>query len=119
MPIRLFFDHDSLDAELLRLVDRLGIDFTTSWMTGRARSSDEDILQFATAEGRLVYSANKVDFLRIHARWMQANRHHAGIIVRSIQQLAPHLQATGIERIADELERSEPTDRVFYLENFV
>ncbi len=57
---------------------RLGHDILTIQETGRANSAlpDEEVLAFASAEGRVLLTLNRKHFIRLH----QANFHHAGIV---------------------------------------
>jgi hypothetical protein len=68
-----------------RLADAMrirGYDVTSCHSLGRANRglSDQDQLEFATAERRAIYTFNVDDFRRLHARWGAAGREHAGII---------------------------------------
>jgi hypothetical protein len=42
--------------------------------------ADEDLLAWATADGRCVVSANVRDFATLHAEWASADRSHAAIV---------------------------------------
>ncbi len=44
-----------------------------------SEADDVQHLEYATAQGRTLITADK-DFIRIHAEWQAANKHHAGII---------------------------------------
>lgn len=46
-----------------------------------ADSSDEEHLEFARAEGRVLFSFNVSDFQRIHTEYVSQGKTHAGIIV--------------------------------------
>jgi hypothetical protein len=58
---------------------RLGHDVLTIQETGRANSAlpDEEVLAFASAEGRVLLTLNRKHFIRLH----QATPRHTGIVV--------------------------------------
>ena len=57
---------------------RLGHDALTVAETGRAgrKTSDEEVLEFAVADGRAVVTLNRKHFFRLH----RCHPHHAGIV---------------------------------------
>ena len=44
---------------------------------------DEDQLEFATLEGRVIYTRNTRDFRQLHVRYQAAGSSHAGLIFRA------------------------------------
>ena len=45
------------------------------------RLTDEDQLQFATDDGRAIFSHNIAHFFALAGKWEKEERHHMGIIV--------------------------------------
>ncbi len=45
------------------------------------RATDEEQLEFAAREGRVLVTANKGDYTRLHWEWVAAERAHAGIVI--------------------------------------
>lgn len=43
--------------------------------------ADDVQLQYATKQGRVIFTFNRGDFLRLHTEWLNCERHHSGIIV--------------------------------------
>ena len=70
-----------MDSDLVRALRSRGIDVLTATDAGMIRRKDEEHLQLAAAEGRVLYSFNVADFHEIHSQWMAAGRIHAGIIL--------------------------------------
>ncbi|MGH7128583.1 MAG: DUF5615 family PIN-like protein [Planctomycetaceae bacterium] len=58
---------------------RHGMDVVTAFERNLASAEDEELLEAATAEGRLMLT-NDTDFLRIHSDWMNQGRSHIGIV---------------------------------------
>jgi hypothetical protein len=61
-----------------------GIDLITADEEARRNVYDDRQLEFATSQGRVLYTFNTSDFYRIHTEWLIEGKTHAGII------FAPH-----------------------------
>lgn len=82
MGKRVYFDQDSADGELLEdLRIRQDIDCLTSEEAGMKRAPDDEQLRFAADAGRILITANRRDFARLHSQWMREGKHHAGIVI--------------------------------------
>lgn len=81
MPGRLY-SNENFDRRVVVALRRMGHDVLTSLDAGRAnqRIPDEDVIEFAKAEGRTVLTFNRLHFLRLH---QSTQGMHAGIIVCS------------------------------------
>ena len=79
-PIRFFTDEDVYGAVAIGL-RRSGFDAVSTPEAGRLTQSDDSQLQWATSQGRVVVTFNVAHFADLHTRWLQAGRHHSGIIV--------------------------------------
>jgi len=84
MTIRIYVDEDAMDRDLVEGLRARGIDVLTALEAGMIERSDEEHLDFATREGRILYSFNIKDFYRLH----QA--------IRNIWQEANHTQASSL-----------------------
>ena len=80
MKLRIFFDED-VHAALAAALRKRGHDAVHTLEAKRSGLSDESQLNFATQENRCLVTFNVGDFVRLHNRWMDAGREHAGIIV--------------------------------------
>lgn len=119
MPLRVYMDMDSLDSNVVEALRAAGIDVLTTPEAGNERASDEDQLAFATAEGRVIYTANRADYSRLHAALMRAGGRHVGIIVRARQQTSIGKQIRGLGRICQAYEAEGLANLLVYLENRV
>jgi hypothetical protein len=77
----LYFDEDASQVAIVTALRRRGIDVLTANEAGREGRTDDDNLQFATSQGRAVYSLNANDFTRLHGEFLARGDHHAGIII--------------------------------------
>jgi phytoene/squalene synthetase len=108
-------DQDSGDQAVVSGLRRLGVDVLTSTEAGHSRLPDDEQLQFATEQGRLLYTANVEDLARLHAEWLRTGRSHAGIAARVLQQLPVGTQIAELARICSEHDVTETRDRFFYI----
>ena len=111
----LYMDQDSLDEGVIAGLRRAGANVLTSVEAGHQRTPDHEQLEFAATEGRVIYTANRGDFARLHAEWMETGRHHAGIIIRSRQQTGTREQIRGLAALARRFGREDWSDRLEYL----
>ena len=101
MTIRLYFDEDSLRYALVNALRARGIDVQTALEVEMIERSDEEHLEFATAQGRVLCSFNVGDFYRLHTSYMTQHKSHPGIIpcpstaVRRGRAHAPSIKANG------------------------
>lgn len=69
---------EHVKAGIVSGLRRRGMDVVTAQEIGAQELDDEALLERAGAEGRVLL-ANDTDLLRIHRRWIEAGRAHAGI----------------------------------------
>ena len=79
------------------------------------RAPDEEQLAFATSMGRVIYTANRGDFARLHSRWLAEGRHHTGIIVRARQQIGVRWQIRALVLLGQKVMPEQWIDRLEYL----
>ncbi len=110
---RLYFDADSMQRAVVSGLVARGIDALRAFEVGMSDVSDEEQLQFATSQGRVLFSFNASDFQRIHTGILSQNKIHAGIILASqqrysigdqIRYLLKLLNARSAEKMQNRLE---------------
>ena len=104
---------------LVRSLRAHGFDVLTAREADRLGLPDESHLEFATAQGRTIYTVNVDDFARIHARWLSAGLSHAGVILLSDQGMDVGNQLGALTRLASELDSATMRDRVQFLANWL
>jgi predicted nuclease of predicted toxin-antitoxin system len=75
-----FYSNENFPIQTVRELGRLGHDVLTSHEAGNANRSvaDEEVLQFAASQRRILLTQNRLHFLRLHQRAVSA---HAGIVI--------------------------------------
>jgi predicted nuclease of predicted toxin-antitoxin system len=73
------YSNENFPLPVVTELRRLGHDVLTIQETGKAdqATTDEQVLAFATAQGRAVLTLNRKHFIRLH----RSSSQHAGIIV--------------------------------------
>ncbi len=79
--IRLYFDADSMQRAVVAGLKARGVDATTALEAAATRWSDEEQLEFARSQGRVLFSFNVSHFPRIHAEYLSQGKPHAGIVL--------------------------------------
>lgn len=79
--IRIYMDEDSMSRSLVRALRARGTDVITALEEGMIERDDADHLDYATAQGRVLYTFNVADFYRLHTEYLAQGKSHAGIIL--------------------------------------
>ncbi|MEX2141806.1 MAG: DUF5615 family PIN-like protein [Pirellulales bacterium] len=84
--IRFYFDADSMERAVISGLLSSGIDATTALEAGLQDASDEEQLQYANSQGRVLFTFNARDFHRIHTEYSLQGKSHAGIVLSPQQR---------------------------------
>ena len=77
--ICLYLDEDAMSNSLLKALRSKEIDVVSVQEAGTEGSPDDQQLEWATSQGRVIYSHNISDFCRLHSQYLELGRNHAGI----------------------------------------
>ena len=116
LTLRLYLDHN-VDAVLAEDLRRRGFDAVRAAELGLERATDEEHLREATDQGRVLFTYDRVDYLRLDRTWRARGDAHAGIIV----SLAPPRLLYGqlLRRLLTLLDRTtadEAVDQLIWLD---
>ncbi len=115
MTIALFFDEDSMDKDLVFALRARGVDAETALEANMIAESDQDQLEYATSQKRVLCSFNVADFFRIHSECVHSGKSHAGIILSMQQQYSIGEQMRRLLRLISELTTEEMHNRIEFL----
>ena len=79
--IRLYLDEDARSNRLLEAMGARGLEVITAAEAGMLSRSNEEQLNWALENQRVIYSFNIRDFYRLHTISLQREESHAGIIL--------------------------------------
>ncbi len=86
MTIRLYLDEDSMDQDLVQALRVRGVDLMTPQEAGMLAREDREQLDYATDQGRVLYSFNVGHFYQLHTTYLTTGKTHAGIILSPQQR---------------------------------
>ncbi|MFH1026097.1 MAG: DUF5615 family PIN-like protein [Nitrospirota bacterium] len=113
MTIRLYIDEDAMDKDLVQALRARGIDVMTAFEANMIERLDEEHLEHATKEGRVLYSFNVGDFYRLHIACLAQGKSHTGIILahqrdysmgRQMRRLLKLIVATSADDMKNQVE---------------
>jgi hypothetical protein len=81
IKVRLYLDENAMDRALLRALRDRGVDTISATGAGLAGCKDPAQFEHAAREGRVLYTFNVGDFLRLHTEYLSERRNHAGLVL--------------------------------------
>jgi hypothetical protein len=79
------YTDEDITGELAPALRERGFEAQSTIEAGLLNSTDEEQLAYATSRGMVLLTCNARDFLLLGIRYVEANQHHAGIIVSAEQ----------------------------------
>lgn len=86
MQIRLYFDEDAMDGDLVRALRLRSVSVLTAHDMSLINRPDEEHLTSAAANGLALYSFNVRDYMALHSAYLAEEKQHAGIILAQQQR---------------------------------
>ena len=111
--LRYHLDEDCQSAALAAALRQHGIEVVTTNDCGLAGTEDDAQLQQAAQNGTAIVTNNICDYTALHARWIAAERGHAGIVLfpqqeysigEVVRRLAHLRRAVSAEQMRNRLE---------------
>ncbi|NER23810.1 MAG: hypothetical protein F6J96_24530 [Symploca sp. SIO1C2] len=84
--LALYLDEDSMDQALVAALRARGVDVITATEAGMLGYSDSEQLDYATRQGRVLYTFNRGYFYRLHTQYLTEGKVHSGIILAPQQR---------------------------------
>jgi hypothetical protein len=100
---------------LVRALHARGVDVTTALEAGIIEQPDQDHLDYATAQGRVLYSFNVGDFCRLHTAYLAHGRTHAGIVLAQQQRYSVGEQLRRLLKLMAAKSAEEMRNRLEFL----
>jgi hypothetical protein len=118
MKIRLYFDEDAMDDDLVAALRARGVDVETAYEAGMIEREDDEQLAHASAQGRVIYTFNTGHFCRLHAAFLSSGQHHAGIVVSHQQRFSIGSQMRRLLNLIAVVAAEEMCDRLEFLSDW-
>ena len=116
--VRLYFDADSMQRAVLAGLRARGVDATTALEAGMTDRSDEEQLELARSQGRVLFSFNASGFCRIHAELLAQGKSHAGIILAPQQRYSIGERVRRLLKLIAAKTAEEMRDQMEFLSNW-
>src|SRR5262245_24370072 len=100
---------------LVRALQTRGIDITTARLEGMIERLDMDHLEYATQQGRVLFSFNVRDFYQLHTEYLAQGKTHAGIVLCPQQRYSVGEQMRRLLKLIATKSAEEMKDRVEFL----
>jgi len=108
-----FFTDEDVYGTIAPALRRAGFDAVSTPEAGREEDSDESQLDWATAQGRVLITFNVGHFADLHTKWIEAKRHHAGVVVSQQRPIGDVIRR--ILHLAGTLDAESMRDRLEFL----
>ena len=113
--IWLYVDEDAAEHAVLESLRSRGIDVLTVLEAGLTSATDEEQLDFATSQGRSIYTLNVVDFCRLHRDFLSRGKEHAGVMVIPCQRYSIGEKIRRIMKLIGSASAEEMRNRLEFL----
>ncbi|WP_035985775.1 DUF5615 family PIN-like protein [Leptolyngbya sp. KIOST-1] len=108
----LYTDED-IAGLVATLLKSRGFDVRTTLEAGMSGCLDDEQLAYAAAEHRCILTHNRVDYERLHLRYLQAGQSHSGMVVTP--QNNPYEVAKRVSIILNALSVDEVSNQLLYV----
>ena len=117
--LRLNTDEDSMRRSLVEALRARSINARTVDDENMRCHSDQEQLQWATEQGRVLYSFNVADYYQLHTQLAEQGKHHGGILLGQQQRYSIGDQTRGVLKIMATLTAKDMIDNVVFLSAWV
>lgn len=115
MKIRLYFDEEAQDDDVVAALKMRGVDVLTTNEAGMNGKDDDEQLEYATNVGMVIYSFNIGHFKFLHETWITEGKSHTGIILSQQQRFGVGEQMRRLLKIVHTLTAEQMIDRLEFL----
>ena len=116
--IRLYLDEDSMSRALVRALQTRSVDIITALDARMVERDDIEHLDYATVQGRVLYSYNVADFHHLHTSYLAQDKSHAGIILAPQQQYSVGEQMRRLLELVATKSAEEMKDHIEFLQSW-
>jgi len=115
MQIRLYVDEDAMARAAVSGLRARGVDVTTVLEEGMSEKDDVEQLEYATQQGRAIYTFNVGHFCQLHREYLAQRKNHAGIIVVYRQRYSVGEQIKRLSNLINTKSAEEMKDNLYFL----
>lgn len=115
MQIRLYVDEDAMARAVVQGLRARGIDVITVLDAGMSEQDDRAQLEYAAAQGRVLYTFNVGHFYQLHSEYLTQGKSHAGIILVYRQRYSIGEQIRRLLRVINTKSAEEMKNDIHFL----
>ncbi|MFM7712026.1 MAG: DUF5615 family PIN-like protein [Microcystis sp.] len=117
--ILLYIDEDSMDEDFVQALRSRNVDVLTVADVGMLHRSDEEQIDWARQNGRVIFSFNTRDFYRLHTTIIEQGLSHAGIILAPQQRYGVGELMRGVLKLINTKSSAEMQGQLEFLSNWI
>ena len=117
--ILLYIDEDSIDEDFIRALRSRNADVLTVADVGMLNKSDEEQLDWARQNNRVIFSFNIRDFYRLHTVIIGQGLSHAGIIIAPQQRYGIGDLMRGVLKVINTKSSEEMEGQLEFLSDWI
>jgi len=118
MKIYLYMDEDSMDKRYVSTLRTHGIDVLTAQEAKMLDKDDDEHLDYATKQNRVLVSFNRRDFFALHTQYLKEGKRHAGIILSPQQTYSVGEYVRRITNLVEKKSAEEMRDHLEFLSDW-
>jgi predicted RNA methylase len=118
MKIRLYFDEDAMQTDVVKGPRARGVDVVTAQEAQMRGRSDEEQLRYATEHGRVIYSFNTRHFMALNTSFMEQGLSHTGIVLTARKRWPIGEQLRRLSILIKDVSAEEMVNRVEFLSSW-
>ncbi len=115
MQIRLYVDEDAMARALVQGLRAREIDVITVLDAGMSEQDDRALLEYAAAQGCVLYTFNVGHFYKLHSEYLAQGKSHAGIIVVNRQRYSVGEQIRRLLKLINTKSAEEMQNGLYFL----
>jgi hypothetical protein len=108
-----------MDEDFVQALRSRNVDVLTVANVGRLHRSDEEQIDWARENGRVIFSFNTRDFYRLHTTIMEQGLSHAGIILVPQQRYGIGDLMRGVLKLINTKSSEEMQGQLEFLSNWI
>lgn len=117
--IRLYIDEDAVSMGLVQGLRNAHVDVVTTLEVDRRETTDLAQLIWASEQGRVIYSFNRRDFMRLQNDFLSQEKKHSGIIIAHQQRYSIGQQLRGLLKIISTIASEEMVNQIVFLNSYI
>ena len=117
--ILLYIDEDSMDEDFVQALRSRNVDVLTVADVGMLHKSDEEQLEWARENHRVIFSFNTRDFYRLHTALIEQGLSHSGIILAPQQRYGIGDLMRGVLKLINTKSLETMQGQIEFLSNWI